>query len=291
MKYFCEVVDAGNIVQAAKRLFVAQSAITMQIAQLESELGGELFDRKTRPWVLTSLGKFVYPRAKELIRQGTRLEEDARGLAAGSQGWISIGYIESSMYSLVPNAVRAFRERFPEVKVELLLRSTYEQPEQLRIGRIQLGLSRFMGTIQGPEDLHFTSLFKEPYLVVLPRDHPLAGKPLLNLSELMAIPFISYLQDPNIPYSQHLVPMMASAGFRPQVAQEARELYSALGLVAAGLGFTLIPASCSVNNRSDVVFIPIVDPPAETSVVAVTMADQDNPLVKAFVEILLRLTR
>ena len=68
-------------------------------------------------------------------------------------------------------------------------------------------------------------------------------------------------------------------------------MHSALGLVAAGLGFTFIPASFAVNNRSDVVFIPIADLPSETSVVAVTMADQDNHLVKAFVDILLRLAR
>lgn len=291
MKYFCEVVEAGSIVQAARHLFVAQSAITMQMAQLESELGGELFDRKTRPWELTTLGRFVYPRAKELLRQRARLEEDARGLAAGNHGWLSIGYIESTMYSLVPSAVRRFCAAFPQVKIELLLRSTYEQPELLRKGRIQLGLSRLFGPPEGTGDLEHRLLFTEPCVAALPRDHPLSGKVLLSIPEVMALPFISCLQDPSMQYSQHMVPMMVKAGFRPRVVQEATEVHSALGLVAAGLGFTFIPASFAVNNRSDVVFIPIADLPSETSVVAVTMADQDNHLVKAFVDILLRLAR
>jgi DNA-binding transcriptional LysR family regulator len=286
MKYFCEVVDAGSIVQAAKHLFVAQSAITMTIVQLEAELGGELFDRKTRPWELTTLGKFVFPRAKELLRQGARLEEDARGLAAGNRGWISIGYIESTMYSLVPKAVRIFSKLFPDVKIDLSLVSTYEQPEQLRNGRIQMGLSRFFGTFECHEDFNYKVLYKEPCVIVLAKDHPLAEKPVLSLPELIDIPFICVLQNPTL----QLMPMMIEAGFTLQIAQKAAEVPSALGLVAAGLGFTFIPASFAVNNRSDVAFIPVADLPSETSVVAVTMADQGNTLVKALVDILLGLT-
>jgi DNA-binding transcriptional LysR family regulator len=287
MKYFCEVVDAGSIVQAAKRLFVAQSAITMTIVQLESELGGELFDRKTRPWELTTLGQFVFPRAKELLRQGKRLEENARGLAAGTRGWISIGYIESTMNSLMPKAIRMFSKLFPDVKMELSLVSTYEQPEQLRNGRIQIGLSRFFGTFECHEDLNYKTLFQEPCVIVLPKDHPLAEKSLLSLPELMTIPFISVLQNPTL----QLMPMMVEAGFTLQIAQKATEVPSALGLVAAGLGFTFIPASFAVNNRSDVAFIPVADLSSETSVVAVTMADQGNMLVKALVDILARLAK
>lgn len=288
IKYFCEVVEAGNIVQAAKHLFVAPTAITMQIAQLEDELGGALFDRKSRPWELTTLGKFVFPRAKDLLRQGARLEEEARGLATGLHGWISIGFIQSTMCALLPTAVRTFSARFPKVKIDLLQLQTDEQPEQLRNGRIHLGLSRFYSSYDCPEDLAHTLLRKEPFLVVLPGNHPLAGKPRINLPDLMDTPFIHYPKDPCIRHSQDLLPMMLKAGFRPPIGQVAIEVHAAMGLVSAGLGFTLIPSSLSENTRSDVAFIPIADMTAETSLVAVTLADQDSKLVKAFLDILRR---
>jgi len=262
----------------------------MQIAQLEDELGGALFDRKTRPWELTTLGKFVFPRAKDLLRQGARLEEEARGLATGLHGWISIGFITSTMCSLLPTAVRAFSAVFPDVKIDLLQLQTDEQPEQLRNGRIHLGLSRFYTSFECPEDLAQTLLSKEPFLMVLPGNHPLAERPLINLPDLLATPFIHYPKDPCIRHSQDLLPMMMKAGFRPQIGQVANEVHAAMGLVAAGLGFTLIPASLAVNTRSDVAFIPIADMASETSLVAFTLADQDSKLVKAFLDILLRQT-
>ncbi|MDR3671313.1 MAG: LysR family transcriptional regulator [Holophaga sp.] len=291
IRYFCKVVDDGNIVQAAKHLFVAPTAITMQVAQLEEELGGALFDRKTRPWELTTLGKFVFPRAKDILRQVTRLEEEAHELATGMHGLISIGFLQSTMCSLLPTAVKEFGASFPKVKIDLLQLQTDEQPEQLRSGRIQLGLSRFYSSFECPEDLAYTLLCKEPFLIVLPRNHPLAGNPLVNLPDLLATPFIHYPKDPCIRHSQDLLPMMMKAGFRPQIGQVAIEVHAAMGLVAAGLGFTLIPASLAVNTRSDVAFIPIADMPSETSLVAITMADQDSKLVQAFLEILRRQAR
>src|SRR5881394_246102 len=119
LRYFCEVVETGSAVRAARRLFVAQTAISMQLAQLEETLGGALFDRSRRPMELTALGKFFYPRARELLIEDRRLEEEARGLAAGKRGWLGVGFVRSVIYSVLPDAVRAFREAYPEVQLDL----------------------------------------------------------------------------------------------------------------------------------------------------------------------------
>ena len=120
LRYFCEVVDTGNAIQAASRLFVAPTAISMQVAQLEKLLGGALFDRSHRPMQLTALGKFLYPRARELLAEERRLEEEARGIAAGKRGWLGVGFVRSTIYSVLPNAVRAFRASFPDVQLDLV---------------------------------------------------------------------------------------------------------------------------------------------------------------------------
>ena len=128
MRYFCEVVEAGSAANAAERLFVAPTAISMQLAQLESQLGGELFDRSRRPMALTDLGKFFYPRAKELLQQMSRLDSEARGIASGSGGWLSIGFTRSATFSLLPRAIRRFRAAYPEVQLDLCLLYTSPSP-------------------------------------------------------------------------------------------------------------------------------------------------------------------
>jgi DNA-binding transcriptional LysR family regulator len=288
--YFCEVVDAGSIVLAAKRLFIAPTAITMQVAQLEADLGGALFDRKRRPMELTSLGKFFYPRAKALLRQALRLEEETRGLAAGKHGWIGIGFVRSVIYSVLPRAVRTFRAAFPDVQMDLVEMLSEYQPQKLRSGRIQLGISRFVGPFNQPEDLCYRVLFNDPFVAVLPCNHPLAQSPSLHMAELAATSFIGYPNDPNAAMLRCLLAMLSRAGIKPRLGYEAIEIQTALGLVAAGLGFTLVGASVAENNRTDVSFIPVLDLPDTSQVVAITNAGQEDQLVESFLEILARQT-
>src|SRR3954467_14925537 len=138
MRYFCEVVDAGSAAVAAERLHVAPTAISMQISQLEAELGGELFDRTRRPMEPTALGRFLHPRAREILLTTARLGEDARAVAAGRVGWLAVGYTRSSIFSVLPRAVRAFTASHPDVRLELITMLSEHQPEQLLAGRIQV---------------------------------------------------------------------------------------------------------------------------------------------------------
>lgn len=101
LRYFCEVVEAGNANLAAQKLFVAPTAISMQISQLEDHLGGKLFDRRSRPMALTSLGAFFYPKARTLLSDTALLETEAKGIAAGKLGWLSIGFVRSTFFSVL----------------------------------------------------------------------------------------------------------------------------------------------------------------------------------------------
>ena len=100
LKYFCEVVEARSAAHAAERLFVAPTAISMQLSQLEQHVGGLLFDRARRPMELTPLGRFFYPRAKELLSQARRLDDEVRGIAVGNRGWLGVGFIRSTLFSV-----------------------------------------------------------------------------------------------------------------------------------------------------------------------------------------------
>jgi DNA-binding transcriptional LysR family regulator len=287
LRYFCEVVDTGSAVQAASRLFVAPTAISMQVAQLEETLGGALFDRSRRPMELTPLGKFFYPRAKELLAEDRRLEEEARGLAAGKRGWLGVGFVRSTIYSVLPNAVRSFRDSFPEVQLDLVELLSEHQPAHLRSGRLHLGISRFIGSFDQPSDLRHTVLFEDPFVAVLPKGHVLARRNSIKVAEIGALPFISYPKDPQTTFALQVLSALHTAGLKPRVVHEVIEIQTAFGLVAAGLGVALAGASVTRHNRTDVAFVPLADFPLHSSIVAVTRADEDSSLVAAFLATLL----
>ena len=286
LQYFCGVVEAGTVVQAAKKLFVAPTAITMQVALLESELGGPLFDRRRRPMGLTSLGEFFHPRAKELLSQSQSLEDETRGIAAGNRGWISIGFTRSAIFTVLPRAIRTFREAFPAVQVDLVELLSEHQPTQLRNGRIQVGISRYIGSFERPTDLQYELLFEDPFVAALPCDHPLVGGETVALSDLADLPFISYPKDPRSGFAQQMQGLLEEAGTRPHLGYQAIELHTALGLVAAGLGFTLTGASVAEHNRTDVAFVPITGSINPSRVFSVTRLNEGNKLVGAFLNTL-----
>ena len=286
LRYFCEVVEAGSATHAAERLHVAPTAISMQLGQLEAHLGGELFDRSRRPMEPTPLGRFFYPRAKELLLQAARLDDEAKGLATGSHGWLGIAFTRSATFSVLPRTIRQFRAAYPQVQLDLVEALSEYQPAQLRQGRIDIGLSRFIGPCEAPPDLRHAVTLDDPLVAALPLHHPLAGRTSLRAAELADIPFILYPKDPISPFGQQIVAALKAAGAEPAVAYSAVEIYTALSLVAAGLGATLVARSIAENNRTDVVFLPVDDIATSTTVVAVTRADEKSRLVSAFLDIL-----
>jgi LysR family transcriptional regulator, benzoate and cis,cis-muconate-responsive activator of ben and cat genes len=288
IRYFCEVVEAGSAAHAAERLCVAPTAISMQLAQLEAHLGGELFDRARRPMELTSLGHFFYPRAKELLMQTARLGDEARGIATGSHGWLGIGFARSITFSILPRAIRMFRAAFPYVQLDLVEALSEYQPAQLRQGRIDVGISRFIGEAAVPSDLCHAVTLADPLVAALPVGHQLAAQSSLSAAELATLPFIQYPKDPKSPFGLQIVALLKAAGAEPDVAYGAVEIYTALSLVGAGLGATLVGRSIAENNRSDVAFIPVRDLQVGTTVVGVTRAGETSKLVAEFLDILAR---
>lgn len=286
--YFCETVEAGSAVLAAGRLFVAPTAISMQIAQLESELGGLLFDRSRRPMELTPLGNYFYPRAKDLLREAARLKEGAQGVASGQTDLLAIGYTRSCIFSVLPEAIRAFRKSRPGVQLELLTMLSEHQPAQLASGRIQLGISRFLGGFEAPEGLVYTRIVDDPFVVALPSGHPLEKRRALRVADLDAVPLITYPKDPLSRFAGETVRLLLKAGGHPSIAHEAMDIHSALGLVASGLGYCLVGRSVMAGGRGDVSFTPLKEVDSGTTLVAVTREDERSPLVKEFAQALIR---
>ncbi|WPB57705.1 LysR family transcriptional regulator [Xylophilus sp. GOD-11R] len=286
LRYFCEVARQGTLARAAERLCVAPTAISMQIAQLEQGLGGELFDRAVKPMALTALGRFFLPRALQLLDHGEQLEKEARDIAVGNAGWLGIGFVRSVMNSFLPAAVRRFRALRPGVRLELIEMLSEHQAEHLRSGRIQIGLSRYARLPEPPADLRHTVLFEDPFLVALPAEHPLAAQAVLSVTALQEMELISYPKDPQSSFAQNITAILQAAGVRPRVGHEAIEIHTALGLVAAGLGYAVVGASVARRGTADVAFVPLQGLDARTTVLTVTRADDQGPLTASMLQAL-----
>ncbi len=236
---------------------------------------------------LTPLGQFLYPRAKEMLHQMSRLDEDAQGLAGGRRGWLGIGFVRSTLFSILPRTVQRFRALYPEVQLDLVEMLTEYQPVQLRSGQIHIGLSRFVGTFDRSADLTFTHVLDDPLVVALPKGHPLARKNVLSMQDLDNQSMILYPKDVRGVFGQQLKTLLASANVRFTAAYDAIEIHTALALVGAGMGLTLVGRSVTQNNRSDIVFRSVVDLHQDTTLMAITRQGEINPLAETFIDILL----
>ncbi len=284
LKSFCEIVRTGSATQAAAGLYVAPTAVSMQLSQLEDELGGALFDRTRRPMQLTPLGHYFYPRAQELVASATRLKDDTRGIAAGRLGWLGIGFTRSAMFSILPNAIQHFRERYPEIQLELLPLQSDQQPVDLLSGRIQVGVSRFLGDFDRVEGLDYLQVATDPFVAAVPKTHPLARRKAIEASELLETPYIFYPRVPQGHYAEDVFSLLRNAGASPAITHYADDIYIALGMVASGLGYCLVGNSIQAGNRGDIACVPLKDITEAGKIVAVTKSPATGLLINAFIE-------
>lgn len=286
LKVFCEIVEAGSASAAAGRLHTAATAISMQMAQLEESVGGQLFDRSKRPMRLTTLGEFLYPKAKELLSNAAQIHVEAKGIATGNMGWLSIGFVRSTIFSVLPSAVREMRAKYPDVRIDLVEILSEHQAQGIRSGAIHIGISRQIGAFERDRDMAYTALLDDPLVAALPVHHPLARRKLLLAKDLDTLPFICFPKDPFSSFSRQSLDYLRACGGAPVVGYEAKEIHTALGLVAAGLGATLVGKTVSISNRSDVTFIPFKGRQMQTQVFALASQSGEQPVVQRFLSIL-----
>lgn len=264
LKYFHAVAETRSFCRAAERLHIAQPPLSRQIRQLEEHLGVELIDRDSRPIALTVAGKFFYEQTYQVLSRLHEIEGDARRLSRGQRLWFGIGFVPSVMCGLLPGLIREFHAAEPDVEAGFVELMTVEQATALKLGRIDVGFGRL--PIDDP-DIACVTLLREPLLAALPARHALARRVAIALDDLVSQPLIVYPARPRPGYADQVLELFAGCGVRPGPVREANEVQTALGLVAAGLGVALVPASVSEGRRAGVVFLPVSDEGAVSPVV------------------------
>lgn len=285
--YFCKVVESGSISQAAKLLFVAPTAISMQISALEEQLGGELLNRSTRPMALTKLGEFFYSRSQELIYDFNKLESDTELFINNKSAVLNIGFTRSVMFNILPEAIKKFKERYAHVQINLTEVLSEYQSEMLINGAIDIGITRELENDNFvSESLEHRLILVDPMVAAIPRDHYLSRKLFLTLRDFVNSPFIIYPKDDRSGFAGKFFDMFIQRQCQPMVSYRAIEIHTALALVGAGLGVTLVGKSTIPNNRQDVLFLPIQDFNISSYIYSVCRSDNNNSLIADFIDVL-----
>ena len=286
LRYFIAVAEELHFGRAAQVLGISQPPLSQQIQALEQEVGARLFERTNRRVELSEAGRLFLHEARLVLAQVDKAADVARRAQLGQLGELKIGFTSSAPFnSSIPQAIFAFRQAFPAVHLNLQEMSSTEVAESLVDESIQVGLMR---PLPLPDSLSVIELMREPLVAVLNAGHPLVegSERGLYLAQLAQEPFAFFPRTYGNGLYAQLLNLARDAGFSPHFAQEAGEAMTIIGLVAAGLGVSVLPASYQRIRIDGVVYRTLLDQEAVTAVWLVQRKGAQTPMAKAFVELL-----
>jgi DNA-binding transcriptional LysR family regulator len=240
--------------RAAARLHVSQPALSRAVQELERQVGVQLLARTKRSVRLTDAGQTLLEEAPRVLADVDRALAETLRVGRGEVGRLRIGFLPSATNELVPAAVRTFRTAFPAVALELSEQLDEAQLEALAHGRLDIGVLR---TRRELDDVAFETLAVEEECVALARDHRLARRRHVSFRDLRDEDFVLWPRRTAPETHDRIVERCRAAGFSPRVVQEAPQAHTLLGLVAAGLGVSILVRSYRSLRGGDVVFVPI----------------------------------
>jgi DNA-binding transcriptional LysR family regulator len=248
IRYFLAAAETENLSRASERLNIVQSALSHQIRGLEDELGVELFVRHGRRIRLSQVGQVFLQDARKLMADLELAKQRVARAARGAMGELRVGFETiSSRNRLVSRALLGFRETYPDVSLQLSAFMGGPLREAIRAGEVDAGFVPMLGA---SPDLQMISFGSTDWVLALPRDHPLAAKPRLLLSDLEGQPFIWRPRDVSPIVYDHLLGACRERGFTPHIVQEAHNEMM-LSLVSVGLGVGLLVENIAEQHASD----------------------------------------
>lgn len=265
LRYFVEVVRQRNFSRAAEILNIAQPPLSRQIQQLEEELGVTLIDRTTRPLSLTEAGRFLHQNSMQILSRLDHIRDQTRRISVSKRERFTIGCVASTLYSGTPDLVRRMRAKWPELDIDIKEMMSTEQVTALKENRIDLGFGRVR--FNDPEVERLT-LREERLVVAFPLSHPKASFAYpISLREMEGEPLIVYPSALRPSFADEILNLLAEFNVRPLSVEEVREIQTALGMVAAGAGLCIVPASSQRQRPDDVLYRMIEDKQATSPVI------------------------
>jgi len=288
LRSFVAVAEELHFGHAARRLRIAQPALSRQIQALEKELLVQLLFRNRRRVQITPAGQIFLDRARLILARSDEAILAAQRAGEGVSGTLNLGFVGSATYDVLPGVLREFLQAAPHVDLTLSEMTVHAQIEALTEKRIDVGLLRLPAKTEG---LVFRTIAREPLYVALPGSHSLAQSAALRLSALAEEPFVLYPDHPRPSWTEFVIGLCQQAGFRPTVVQRTVEIQTTLSLVAAGIGVSIVPKCIGNLQRKDVVFRRLLGVRARTELLVAYRERDPSPVVQSFLKVLWRRVR
>ena len=242
LRYFVAVAELRDVTQAARRLHVAQPALSRQIQDLEEELGLKLLERSARGIKLTEVGKFFAAEAAAVLARADEALKAVRALARGERGELRVGYAPSPTSEILPRALAAFQKAAPGVRVALLDLASDDLESALLDGRVHVSVMVKPGSRPQPGIL-FEEIVRYPLRVAVARQHRFARMAKVPLRRLLDEPLVAYARTEYSEYHEMLETIFADFDRKPDIAVACDGATSLRAAVESGRGIALVPRS------------------------------------------------
>jgi DNA-binding transcriptional LysR family regulator len=283
LRYFVAVGEEQHYGRAARRLRVAQPALSHQIQNLEREIGFNLFERLPRGVKLSAAGTLFLVDARRILQDVNEATARAARVARGQSGTLRVGFTESASWrGVVPKSFRRFREMLPDAELQLQPLASVEQLDALRSGRLDAGFV-FNAPKADPE-LDRLPVAAQRIELAAPRGHPLTKLKELRLRDLVGVPFVWFPRRAAPALYDRLMQACHRGGLKsPHVVQEGLDEATILSLVATGLGVGWALETARWRCPKSVVITPVVDFNVPQLLALTWRKDNRSPLLASFV--------
>jgi LysR family hydrogen peroxide-inducible transcriptional activator len=277
LRYVCAVAETGSFSRAAGRCQVAQPSLSQQVLKLEEDLGAKLFDRLGRSVRLSEAGRAFLPHARSILSQMETARSSVADKCADVRGSVAVGAIPTIAPYLMPRYTMAFAKKYPEAKLRIVEETTPILVEGLRDLSIDVAI---LALPLRHKDLELFPLRTEPLFAVLPRDHSRAASESLALRDLRGESFVM-LRDGHC-FRDLSIAACTHARITPRIAFESGQFSSLFGMVAAGVGISLVP-EMAIDRHAGCRYVRLRDARATRSIVAAVLRGRSfNRVQQAF---------
>ncbi|MCC3701905.1 LysR substrate-binding domain-containing protein [Rouxiella badensis] len=266
LRYFIAVAEELHFGRAAEKLNISQPPLSQQIQALETQIGAVLLYRTNRSVRLTQAGEMFLKEAKSIVSKVHDVSEQAARIHRGEEGNLTIGLTSSAPFlKKISRTFQRFRMAHPHVNIRIEELNSQQQLQPLVEGTLDLGVMR-NGVL--PDVLQHHLLRSEPLVAVVPEQHPLTQLPPgeLTLSHLADQPFVFFSKDVGTSLYDDILQRLALAGITPFITQEVGEALTIIGLISAGLGVSILPASYKRIQVDGVKYLSFKDEQVNTQV-------------------------
>jgi DNA-binding transcriptional LysR family regulator len=279
LRCFVAVAEELHFGRAAIRMHMTQPPLSRQVQLLERGLGIQLLERNNRSVKLTAAGQGFLRDARHILAFSDQAADGARRLARGEAGSLTLGFTAVSAYQMIPQLLARAAQDLPGLQFTLKEMVSSAQLEALAAHRIDVG---FVRQVNDHATLDAQLISREPLLVAVPDNHPLARQPAIAVRDLDQQAFVMYAADEGRYFYDCIAGLFAMTGITPRYVYHLGQTHTVVSMVKAGLGVAIVPASAMQLHSDKLVFRPLKDAELHAELYMVSRRDNDNPALPAF---------